>query len=1317
MAQYRSPPPLNFQEPKYEAWKSQFMTFRLVTKLHKDDDEVQVASLKYCMGPESEEIMKTFSLSEGDKKKFEIVLKKFDEYFKPKVNVIRMRRIFQRRVQQSTENEETYMRALYSAAEDCCFDDLKKERIRDQFICGLQDERLAEKLEHLYMNNTTNFTLDRVLEFTRTYCDIKEGRKQEKQLIERENVDAVSKRISSPDFQSNNYNRYKSNPYSSTKRECGFCGLMHGRESCPAYGKKCVACGKNNHFARVCRQKSPRRNIQEITQRNFRQYYDDAVQGDENEDPLFLGECLTNVDNNKWNVDIKFVGDISIRFKVDTGADVTIMNYQSFNGLTCENNILPSNKKLITPAGELKYLGVINANICYKNVFVRETIYVMPREVNTNNLLGREAAQKLNIVKFIGDINDDSLFGFGCWQTEPVQFHIKNDSTPYAIHSARRIPFHLMKLVKEALQKMVSDDIIESVSAPTEWASAIVPVMKPGKKKVRICVDFRNLNKRLKREVFHIPTFDELSSKLAGVKIMSKLDAASGFFQIPLDENARNYTTFLTPFGRYRFKRLPMGVNTAPEIYQRKMCELLEGIDGVLVYMDDVIVFGNSEQSHEKALRLVLDRIKQSGLKLNKEKCEFSKNSLEFLGHTISSEGIKASPSKIEAIQKLKTPTNVAELRRVLGLVNFVTKFIHKAQVNLIPLNELLRKSSVWQWNKEHDDSFNKIKVSLCEAPALAYFDPNKEIIVSADASSYAMGGVLLQKHGTILRPVAYCSRAFNNSEQNYAQIEKELLAAVWTCEKFETYLQGIEFVLQSDHKPLIPLINNKNLLDAPLRCQRLLMRLSRYSPLAEYIPGKFMVVADTLSRDVECINNIEDSELCCEVNEYEIQAINSFPFSQTKLQFIITEQIKDEMITKVKQFTIDGWPNIDVNKLSDYYIVRSQLSVVNNLLILGNRIVIPHSMRRDILTKIHDDGHLSLQKCRERVKESVWWPRISTDLAEYIERCSFCQINRRRNHCEPLRPTQLPDRPWQQLAIDIFELRNERFLIVVDYYSRWFEVVKLHMCDSESVINALKVIFSTFGIPDIIKSDRALSFTSFSFKNFARDYDFVHYLSDPYYPQGNGCAERAVQVAKRLYKQADPLVALMAYRSTPLETTGYSPAQLLMGRNIRTQLPVLPLNLIPNWPDMKEVQVNDENAKIKSAKYFNQRKGARVLSQLKEGQDVRVRLPKDKEWNTPQKLLFKNGETSYAIRNRRYLIPLPDEKLNEDNNKNVNEDTAKDVDSEINNDDQQCHPDVPLPIPAPPTSENIVNASPADSNIYKTRYGRSVKPVVRFGC
>lgn len=266
------------------------MTFRMVSKLHNEDSEVQVASLKYCMGPEAEEIVKTFGLLEQEEKDFDLILRKFDEYFKPKINVIRMRRMFQRRIQQPNENEEAYLRALYTAAEDCGFGDLKKERIRDQYICGLQDEKLTEKLEHLYMSNRDNFTLDLVTEYTRTYCDIKVGRQQEKDLHKQDSINEVSRENKLSLSRDQRYRR----------ANCGYCGTVHSRGSCPAFGRKCNVCNKLNHFARVCRSARSNKQVQEVTEVPSDHYDVGDGTSVEEEDRFFLGECITTcADNNQ----------------------------------------------------------------------------------------------------------------------------------------------------------------------------------------------------------------------------------------------------------------------------------------------------------------------------------------------------------------------------------------------------------------------------------------------------------------------------------------------------------------------------------------------------------------------------------------------------------------------------------------------------------------------------------------------------------------------------------------------------------------------------------------------------------------------------------------------------------------------------------------------------------------------------------------------------------------------------------------------------------------------------------------------------------
>ena len=1072
------------------------------------------------------------------------------------------------------------------------------------------------------------------------------------------------------------------------------------------YRQKCSLCGIRNHFARVCQTKDRRSGknynrvdlIHENTQpENERE--------ETSEDYFFLGNCELSgeVGSCEGFVNLGFDQNI-VKFKVDTGADVSIMNFKSYKNLkNCE--LLKSEKILKTPNGILDVCGMIKYPVKYLDKTYLEEFHILVPKYDSYNLLSKNASVAMGIVKFSNSIIEDKkLFGFGKWDTTPIKFHFKNNVMPYSLKTARNIAIPLHEPVKTAINKMVSQDIIEAVSEPTEWASPMVPIRKPNGE-VRITVDYRQLNRGLKRERFLIPTFDELVHKLKNVKYFSKLDASSGFFQIPLHESAMNFTCFLTPFGRFRFKRLPMGINIAPEIYQRKMNELLGDLEGVLIYMDDILIYAESEEKHDLILGSVFKILLESGLKLNKDKCVFKTESVKFLGHTISKDGISIDPSKIRAIEQLSPPKNLKELQRFLGMVNFLTKFVPKAQITLSPLNELLKKNTAYIWDHAQQSAFEAIKHRLCNAPLLGYFDPSKPTIVSADASSFGMGGVLLQKQNDKLVPIAYCSRAFSAIEKQYAQIERELLAGVFACEKFNSYLCGLEFELQTDHKPLVPLINQKNITESPIRCQRLLLRLARYSPRATYIPGKYMVVADTLSRGN--FSKPDKNDIEREVHCYSVGIMNLINVSEHQLKIIYENQQRDPVLKSVFSYTLSGWPEEMSTEMKEYYAVRGELSVYNMILVYRNRLVVPKNMQNDMLRRIHE-GHFSLSKCRNRAQLSVWWPGISGDLKIFINQCSFCQTYSRNNKAEPIKSTCLPERPWQKLGMDLFELGGKTYFLVVDYFSRWIEIQHLIRTDSESVIDSLKTLFARFGIPDCIRSDGGPQFISKYFRSFVDNLLIKHEITSPYFSQANGCAERAVQTAKRIMRSSDSYLALLAYRNTPLETTGCTPAQLLMGRHLKTTLPVVPSVLLPKWPDLEKVRATDAALKLKSVNNFNRIKGARPLPELDPNESVRIKLPKHKEWSEPSSLIGKITPNSYVIRNRKFLKPVPE--YNPQTNQPVVAEKLGDPVGGVPRDDDEAHDSVELPNP----EENL--SFPNSFPGYVTRSGRISRPVDRYG-
>lgn len=314
---------------------------------------------------------------------------------------------------------------------------------------------------------------------------------------------------------------------------------------------------------------------------------------------------------------------------------------------------------------------------------------------------------------------------------------------------------------------MVSIGVISQVDQPTPWCAGIVVAPKRNGD-IRICVDLKALNESVLREVYPIPKVDETLAQLTGTTVFSKLDANSGFWQIPLADSSQLLTTFITPFGRYCFNKLPFGISSAPELFQKRMGQILEGLDGVVCQMDDVLVFGSNQQMHDSRLHAVLKAIKAAGVTLNSEKCSFSVDKLKFLGHVISKDGVSADPDKTTAIAQMKPPTNITELRRFMGMVNQLGKFSPNVAQISQPLRELLSTKSAWVWGASQDHAFSSVKMELTRPTVLALYDPMAETLLSADASSNGLGAVL-QKFKAEWRPVVFASRSMSEMETRYA--------------------------------------------------------------------------------------------------------------------------------------------------------------------------------------------------------------------------------------------------------------------------------------------------------------------------------------------------------------------------------------------------------------------------------------------------------------------------------------------------------------------------------------------------------------------
>lgn len=427
----------------------------------------------------------------------------------------------------------------------------------------------------------------------------------------------------------------------------------------------------------------------------------------------------------------------------------------------------------------------------------------------------------INTVNSIEDTDDpiivqfrDVFQGLGCLEGD---YHIEVDPSVKPVqHLPRRVPLALKGRLKAKIDDLELRGIIKKVEEPTPWISSMVTVVKP--EKLRICIDPKDLNKAIKHPKYQMPILDEVLPNLANAKVFSVLDAKDGFHQVKLDEPSSYLTTFWTPFGRYRYLRMPFGISSAPEEYQRRMHSIVQGLRGVEVIADDILVYGSGNtkeeymQDHDNNLTKLLERARAVNLKLNRKKLKLRLSEVRYMGQLLTQEGLRADPAKIKAITEMPRPQDKRGVERLLGSVQYLARFLPRLSEVAKPLRQLTEKEVVFTWQQSQEEAFATIQKLVTSSPVLRFYDVKEEVTLQCDASECGLGATLLQSG----QPVTYASRALSSTEQSYAQIEKECMAIVFACEKFDQYLHGRDLInVETDHKPLTPIFK-KPLLSAP---------------------------------------------------------------------------------------------------------------------------------------------------------------------------------------------------------------------------------------------------------------------------------------------------------------------------------------------------------------------------------------------------------------------------------------------------------------------------------------------------------------------
>ena len=1286
MDRFTPPDPLPFEgniAEQWRKWKQELTLYITAAEKDKKSDMVKSSILLTCIGKKGREIYNTFTFDNvDDNMKFNIIIEKFDEYCSPRKNITFQRYKFFTCRQKEGQSFDQFVTELKKLSQDCEFGELCNSLIRDVIIMGLLDNKLRERLLR-----EPDLTLEKAIKHGQAAEETKQhARMLQRQLeSEKKSIDAVKHNTKS---KSNQSTLSKPNFF----KNCKFCAGSHNRGSCPAYSRKCKLCNETGHFAKCC----PKNSVNVVEQNedyssdsDFEVSTITATKAENHphhqssKDEANVMSVNDQSSPNDWNI-ILTTNGTNVTYKIDTGAQVNVLPKKLFYSLSNRPNLKPTGIKLTAYSGSnIPVIGKCIAHMKLKNRLV--PVLFIVADTCSSPILGLKTSENLNLIKRVLHVNSSvtnfteeysDCFGeIGCLPgTHHITIH--ETATP-VVHPPRRVPHSLKPKLKEELQRRVDLQVIEPVSGPSDWVNSMVIVEKSNGK-LRICLDPRDLNQVIKRHHLQLPTAEEITARMAGARFFTKLDASSGYWQIKVDQESSKLLTFNTPFGRYRFLRLPYGVHSASEVFQASVAEILEGIEGCCNSQDDIIIWGKDQQEHDARVCQVMNKIRSSGLKLNLSKCVFGAGEIMFLGQLVSEEGIKPDPQKVAAVKEMPFPSCKKDLQRFMGMIAYLGKFIVNLSETTAPLRKLLESDSEWSFDKPQQHAFNTLKDLVTKTPILKYFDPKLPTRTSSDASKSGLGATLEQCHDGTWHPVAYASRSLTSAEQNYCQLEKETLSILFACERFHEYLYGRKFLVINDHQPLRSIFQ-KPLNKSPPRIQRFRLRLQKYDFDFQYVPGKQLHVADTLSRAYlrEATPEISEQDMAYHIHS----VISSLPISADKLKQLQKETEKDQTLQVVKDHIMNGWPKSSSDldpSVAPYYKIQNDLSYVHNLILKDQRIVVPTALRQEMKAILHT-GHSGIECCKRRARDTQYWPGINAHLEDYVASSTTCLEFRNQQQKEKLIPHDIPSEVWSKVGTDLFHLRNKDYLIIADYNTKFFEISELPNTLATTVVSHTKNVFARFGIPKSVISDNGPQFTSQEYKLFAQQWDFIHNTSSPEYPQSNGFIERTIQTVKHSLKKAmvnneDPALALLALRTTPAKDH-ISPAQKLMGRTLRT-----------NLPSIKPLLKTSKATTLSKTATAHYNTNAQNLPILHPGDHVRLR--DGKNWSRMGKVVETDkNPRSYHVRtdadnvlrrNRRHLIKVKQSP------------------------------------PSKPSSPTFAAGEPSPINLSSmrtTRYGRNIKP------
>lgn len=817
------------------------------------------------------------------------------------------------------------------------------------------------------------------------------------------------------------------------------------------------------------------------------------------------------------------------------------------------------------------------------------------------------------------------------------RIELTSDAKPTARSPYRMAPPELKELKKQ-LMELLDAGMIQPSKSPF---GAPVLFQKKHDGTLRMCVDYRALNKITIKNRYPIPLIGELFDQLGSAKVFSKIDLRSGYWQVRIASGDEEKTAIVTRYGSYEFLVMPFGLTNAPATF----CTMMNNVfrpyldKFVVVYLDDIVVYSSSLEEHKEHLRKVFLALRRHELYAKKEKCSFAKEEVEFLGHRIGAGRIKMDEGKVAAIRDWKEPGNVSQLRSFLGLANYYRKFVKGYSDIATPLTNLTKKDHKWDWSCECQKAFEELKGRMMDQPVLAL--PNYELPyeVHTDASDFAIGGVIMQNG----HPIAFESRKLNDTERRYSVHEKEMTAVVHCLRLWRHYLLGSHFTVKTDNVATTYFQTQKKLTPKQARWQEF---LAEFDFTMEYKAGTTNTVADALSRraDLGAISKV-DSQVMDRIRE---------------------GLGKDPEAKNIKDFAEEG-------KTRRFWIEDGLLMTK------GRRLYVPRwdNLRKELLKECHDAkwaGHPGIQRTMALMERKFYWPRMVEDVEVYVKTCLVCQQDKIEQKLPGglLQPLPIPEFPFESVSMDFITCLPKSgtfgsIIVVIDRYSKYgtFIPAEANVTAMETAKLFLKHIVKLWGVPKSIVSDRDARFTGKFWKELFRLLGTELAFSTSLHPQTDGQTERVnalVELYLRHYVSANQKdwvtlldTAQFSFNLLTNESTGKSPFELATGRQ-----PMTPQDLVGGYEGespaaylfMKNAKEETDMARAtleraaKKMKKWADKKRRDVVFQ--EGDQVMVKLTaaQYRALRKVHKGLLRRYEGPFSIQKRvskmAYRLELP---------------------------------------------------------------------------